>query len=225
MGGTGWGQYGGRPTTEACRSLDVNRLHREGCLRPGWSGTLHWATQRRHGGVHHHVCVSGGLSYRYRYDDEEWQSVEKPVPIVWTPCHFGGSRPWFVCPGIVSGAPCRRRVGKLYGPGRYFLYGHCYRLAYQSQREQPHERAPRRANNIRMRLGGVPGMLSPFPGKPRGMRARTYERLQQRARDAEMMAEEHLWGVLGRTKTRLGKRRKAGLGRAATPQRSKGFWS
>jgi hypothetical protein len=43
MGGTVSGQYGGRPTTEACRSLDVNRLHREGCPRPGWSATLHWS--------------------------------------------------------------------------------------------------------------------------------------------------------------------------------------
>jgi hypothetical protein len=40
MGGTGSGRPGGRPVIDGCRSLDVNRLHREGWLRPGWTGTL-----------------------------------------------------------------------------------------------------------------------------------------------------------------------------------------
>jgi hypothetical protein len=38
MGGFGSGRPsgGGRDKVEACRSIDVNRLHREGCLRGGW---------------------------------------------------------------------------------------------------------------------------------------------------------------------------------------------
>jgi hypothetical protein len=32
----------GRGKVEACRSIDVNRLHREGCLRAGWSGGWQW---------------------------------------------------------------------------------------------------------------------------------------------------------------------------------------
>lgn len=147
-------------------------------------------------------------------DNEEWENVEEPVPIVWAPCNFGGARPWFVCPGIVNGISCRRRVGKLYGSGRYFLCRQCYRLAYQSQREQPHERALRRANNIRMRLGGGPGVLSPFPEKPKGMHWRSYERQRQRAAKAEGAADEHLWMWLGRLKAQRGKQRKA-----------KGFWT
>jgi hypothetical protein len=137
-------------------------------LRPGWTGTLRWS---RDGDVLASIGVRATegritLTYRYRWLDEKWQDVEEPVPIVWTPCHFGGSRPWFVCHGVVDGVLCGRRVAELYGPGRYFLCRHCYGLAYQSQREQPHERALRRANNIRMRLAGDPGMLSPFPDKP-----------------------------------------------------------
>ena len=40
MGGFGSGRPGGsgRGTVESCRSIDVNRLHREGCLAPGWWG-------------------------------------------------------------------------------------------------------------------------------------------------------------------------------------------
>ncbi len=199
MGGIGSGRQGGRPVVDSCRSLDVNRLHRDGCLRPGWSGTVHWARDGEEA-ASIGIRASQGrviLTYGHRWLDGAWQEAEEPVPIVWTPCHFGGSRPWFVCPGIVDGVPCRRRVGRLCGPGRYFLCRHCYRLAYQSQREQPYERALRRANGIRMRLGGEPGMLCPFPGKPKGMHRRTYERLWQRVRDAEIAAEERLWVQLG----------------------------
>src|SRR5688500_7553070 len=43
MGGIGSGRPGtGRGKVEACRSLDVNRLHREGCLATGWSGAVQW---------------------------------------------------------------------------------------------------------------------------------------------------------------------------------------
>ncbi len=44
MGGIGSGRPrgSGRDTVEACRSLDVNRLHREGCLRAGWVGGWQW---------------------------------------------------------------------------------------------------------------------------------------------------------------------------------------
>jgi hypothetical protein len=110
-------------------------------------------------------------------------------------------------------AACRRRVGKLYGAGRYFLCRHCCGLTYQSQQEQPYERALRRADSIRTRLRGEPGMASPFPEKPKGMHWRSYERLRQRAARAEGAANEHLWMWLGRLKARCSHQRKA-----------KGFW-
>jgi hypothetical protein len=230
MGGSGSGRYGGRPTMEGSRSLEVNRLHREGWLRPGWTGTLRWSRDGEDAGSIGLRASEGRitLTCRYRWLDEEWQDVEEQVPIVRTPCHFGGVRPWFVCPGVVNGVPCGRRVGKLYGSGRYFLCRHCHGLAYQSQREQPHERALRRANGIRVRLGGEPGMLCPFPWKPKGMHWRTYGRLRQRAQDAEMMAEERLWVQLARIQARpkrRGRRPSSVTVRSAGRPRSRGFWS
>jgi hypothetical protein len=49
------------------------------------------------------------------------------------------------------------------GPAPIFLCCRCYQLAYASQRENPNDRALRRANNIRMRLGGEPGIATLFP--------------------------------------------------------------
>jgi hypothetical protein len=50
---------------------------------------------------------------------------------------FGGLRWWFLCPLVVRGVPCGRRVGKLYLPpgGRYFGCRHCHDLTYRSAQE------------------------------------------------------------------------------------------
>ncbi len=194
MGGFGSGRPSGfgRDTVESCRSIDVNRLHREGCLASGWCGSWEW---KRDGERVAWISMRAKenrlvLSYNYRLIGKEWQSVEEPVPIVRVPCRFGGTRPYFICPGVVNGIPCGRRVAKLYGPGRYFLCRHCYRLAYSSQSEGEWDRALRRTNTIRMRLGGDPGMAASFPDRPKGMWRRTYERLCHDAFEAKMVANE-----------------------------------
>jgi hypothetical protein len=38
--------------------------------------------------------------------------------------------PYFICPGVMNGIACRRRVAKLQWPGCYFLCRHCYGLAH-----------------------------------------------------------------------------------------------
>lgn len=53
----------------------------------------------------------------------------------------------------------------------------CHRLSYASQNEIWDDRAARRANRIRARLGWRPGILHDEGGKPAGMHWRTFERL------------------------------------------------
>ena len=169
---------GGKNTVEGCRSIDVLEWHRRGYLRsPRW---FSWAWTRDSERVasinvetqRHSVT----LKYQSRSYGEDWTDVEQRVAIAWTPCRFGGERPWFVCSVASNGVYCGRRVTKLYGAGRLFACRHCYRLAYASQQESAHQRGLGKSQKIRMRLGGSPNMLEEFPDKPKGMHWRTYER-------------------------------------------------
>lgn len=194
MGGFGSGRPGGwgRETVEGCRSIDVNRLRMEGCLRPGWRGGWQWT---RDGERVAWISLRAGaerlhLSYRVRVRGGEWEEVDETVRIVRVPCRLGGVRPYLICPRIANGVACGRRVAKLHGSGRYFLCRHCYRLAYASQGEGAWDRALRRADKVRVRLGGDPGTAAPFPKRPKGMWRRTYERLRERAFEAETLADE-----------------------------------
>jgi hypothetical protein len=217
FGSTRWGSTSTSGMVEGARSLDINRLNRAGCLRAGYYGGWEWTRDGERVASIQFWRKEDRLvlSYRVRQSDGEWQEVEQPTPIVWMPCRFGGARPYFVCPAIVKGIACGRRVTKLYGAATYFLCRHCYRLAYASQREDHCDRALRRANNIRMRLGGEPGIASLFPDRPKGMHHKTYEHLQTAVLSAEILAQERLAIVLDR----LQRRERRVVGRS-----SKEFW-
>jgi hypothetical protein len=178
-----------RLTCESCVAIDVREWNRRGLLRPGQSFPMSW----NRAGV---PC--GSISVRTQSDAvvlifrlqhpgaTEWRSVEQRVPIMWTACHLGSRRPWFGCTVYLNGRYCGRRVAVLYGAGDLFACRHCYGLGYASQQESPRSRLISRSRKIRMRLGGSPDLLQPFPKRPRGMHQRTYMRL--RARDPLLQA-------------------------------------
>jgi hypothetical protein len=64
--------------------------------------------------------------------------------------------------------------------GKYFVCRHCRQLAYESQREQPHDRALSRLQDLNIKLGGEGCTLDGMPPKPKGMHQRTYQRIASR---------------------------------------------
>lgn len=144
--------------------------------------------------IRHHSAILKYKSGSYGESDlEQW------VIIAWTPCRLGGERPWFVCPAESNGVECGRRVTKLYSAGGLFACRHCHRLAYDSQQESIRHRGLGKARKIRMQLGGSANMFREFPGKPKHMHWRTYNRLRR----AHNIAEERTMNGLMRFVNRL----------------------
>lgn len=135
------------------------------------------------------MVAAGEASLRLMYSATargERRQFDYAVPLSWTPCHYGGTRPWFSCPD------CDRRVALLYGGAR-FVCRHCRRLAYQVQRDAVNDRIIRRADAIRERLGWGAGILNPAGQKPRGMHWTTYYRLTT---EYHRLAEAGLAGIM-----------------------------
>lgn len=170
-----WYRWDKKSTVEDFRQLDIRALQRAGLLdQPGMSGWV-WRdgrTGEKIGSIRIQVEADQLiLHYQTRGAGENWREVTDSVPLDRTPCHFGGDRPWFRCPG------CGSRRAILYG-GSHFRCRKCYALPYASQSEPEYDRLFRRGRKIRQRLGGELGALCPFPPKPKGMHWRTYYRLR-----------------------------------------------
>ncbi len=221
MGGPGSGNRTYRwanPSTDGQRQLDVRRLARDGALVAGARALIGWGD-----GGWINVIAAGGndgrpaaltLDYRYRRDGGAWEDVRQSIPLDWTPCTYGGARPWFRCP------TCGRRAAVLWGAGRFFLCRGCHGLAYQSTREGRRDRRRIRAQAIRRRLGGSPSLQEPFPSKPPRLHWRTYMRLYLAHEAAEFAYHvETMQGIerLGRWLQRIERRRRRPPLREITP--------
>jgi hypothetical protein len=114
------------------------------------------------------------------------QLSEKPyrIGIQQTPCHFGGSRKWFVCP------TCEGRVGVVYLEDGKFACRKCCDLAYHSNLESRIDRLISKAFKLRHRLGCSGNLTSPVPDKPVGMHYRTYWRTIQKLIQTEKAIAE-----------------------------------
>mgnify|MGYP000871003301 CR=1 FL=1 len=86
-----------------------------------------------------------------------------------TPCHYGGSRPWFTCP------VCRDRAGLLYLRWGRFACRHCQRVIYQSQSGSALDRVCNRYHRLAAKVED---------GKPKWQRWATFNLLLARYSDA-----------------------------------------
>ena len=177
MGGFGSGRQGGKRCTNDMLALDVRSINRAGRLTPGSWFTWQWTCNGEETASIRLQVDTDSVVLDYRnlsnqHNGGEWESMWYSVALDRTPCGFGGERVWWRCPAV----GCGRRVAVLHG-GRVFACRQCNRLAYRSQREADDDRATRRADKLRNRLGWEAGILNGDGNKPKGMHWRTYWRL------------------------------------------------
>lgn len=127
MGGYGSGWHRGRRrTVEEVPRLDVLEFHRARVEQARWAAlvTLHHPGARNVGG------------------DPEG------ITFAWTPCTFGGARPWFRCPTLVYG--CGRRCRFLYQHGKFYVCRTCARLTYWKRQAHRNPSEEARAAGVSM---------------------------------------------------------------------------
>ena len=139
--------------------------------------------------------------------------LAKAVPeIVYAPCRFGGSRPYFLCPGNnaagCGAAGCGRRVSKLFLARRYFLCRSCSQVVYAAKYGPQWQRASRQAAKLRQRLDTT-GIA--VPEKPERMPVHTYARLLEKLLLADTQASEASTARLLRLVAWIEKRRRRNI--------------
>lgn len=198
MGGYGSGRpdaMNPRPVTEdQGEFLSVAMLRRYGTLAAGSEFTTGFYWFHRYEDA---LSVLVGDMGRSLEVTHLWAGGNPRQPGEWTdliylpdaPCHFGGSRLWFLCP------KCERRCETLYLNAddrfskHHLLCRICKGLAYQTQRQTAKGRGASRIKKLRFHVGGFRDLLAgtratildPFPARPKGMHHRTYERIRQEA--------------------------------------------
>lgn len=174
-----------KPVVEDHLRLDVSQLAREDVLRlPAEPCTWRW-WERRGGEPIASVSLRAGHVMARdgtEIDDANylkiafWRgdtSVRRVIPVVWQACHYGGHRPYFLCPW------CSKKRTILFLIHGYFICRECGDLGYASQLEHRPDRLLRRASKLRRRLGAGPGVLD-FIDRPKGMhRLKFYRKLAQ----------------------------------------------
>lgn len=184
MGGFGsGGRTIRRRTVDSTFQLNIARLKEWGSLTPGAVGRLTWSVRDRETASMGYTTHSDHIVLRFRYSENgasHWQSIERHIDLELTPCHFGGSRKWFVCSG------CASRMGTLCLHQNQFLCRHCLALPYRSQNSSKYDRQIQKVHKLRARIGLE-------TRKPKGMHWKTYRRLQQRYDEAETAANQGLY--------------------------------
>ncbi|MBD3343289.1 MAG: hypothetical protein GF353_29605 [Candidatus Lokiarchaeota archaeon] len=131
---------------DGVRHIDILELSRRGLFEMDAS-SVWWKFSWKDGDVElasiggkivRESGMARGIEFFYTVTDGVTGASERihyEVPVVSTPCNYGGRRWWFVCNLQRNGGECNRRCRILYLPGRnkYFGCRECYELTYESR--------------------------------------------------------------------------------------------
>lgn len=160
-------------TTDDALALDVRTLHRDSDVRRHAIVVVRWSRGPYESSVG--VTFLAGDGVRVFYQDRTDQAITEHIAIEWTPCNYGGARPWWCCPR------CGGRCAIVYG--HPFACRRCANLSDRSSRSDAFTRARDKNHGLRRQIGWADGEWE--PPKPKGMHWQTWERRIVECREAE----------------------------------------
>ena len=166
----GYRSGAGRPTnkvrTRTTRSIDVRMFAKRGYLDHPQSFTWSWTRNGEpFGNISVKVEPKSHITLNYSATvNEQARTYADRVNLSFTPCNYGNSRPWFICPR------CGNRMAILYMRNGNFACRHCQKVAYSSQSDSAIDRTWRIQRKIEARIGEK-------WQRPKGMRLSTYNSL------------------------------------------------
>ncbi len=111
--------------------------------------------------------------------------IKYKIPVVNTPCNYGGKRHWFLCPH----PKCHKRVKNLYLYYGVFLCRKCFRLGYRTQTQEPYMRCLYMKDKIEELLKNKGGDIYT---KPWYMHQKTFDALRDKYWDYEDKIDQYL---------------------------------
>lgn len=132
-----WGWHRRKTRVDECRSFGIAHLVGTKPPAAGYAGRFDWRGKDGTtvaASIRFTFVTAARVRLDYRWG-EGAEPVAVPFDLVPLPTPRGGIRYLAVCPLIVNGVPCRRRVTALYLPpgSKYFGCRTCHRLSYRSR--------------------------------------------------------------------------------------------
>lgn len=183
-------------SVEELLSIDIRLWHRARLLSAESQFNWCWHIGSRRVAWLHAVPRAKRLDLWYRNLTSRDAILQQAIPLTYTPCHFGGHRPWFRCP------TCSCRAAVLYLAG-HWICRHCCNARYPSQSEDRSTRALRHAARLRVILGLSITTPLQWAARPSGMHVRRFRRLLDQIAAAERKAIEQPPGWLVRLEEKL----------------------
>ena len=174
----GAGRPAHRAKAEQLMRVDIREWHRRGLLWNGGCNSWIWSRGgERTGSIAFRVSEQT-INLIYSLDGRD---ASQTIMRAATPCHYGGSRPWFQCP------VCQSRTALLYLRAGRFACRKCQRVSYSTQSGT----SDGRVCNLYHRLAA-----KIEDGKPKWQRWATFNRLEDQFEKVGRQFDASLYGRL-----------------------------
>lgn len=168
----------GRPAykvqAEHLQRIDIRVWRKRGLLWDGGSNAWSWWRGDQPSGSIRFTVGECSIRLNYSAGDKD---ASQTIQTTTTPCAYGGSRRWFSCP------TCTGRCEVLFMRSGRFACRSCQRVSYRSQSGSEHDRLNTRYHRLNNLVAA---------GKPKWQRWATFDRLEDKLRQADYLATRSL---------------------------------